>query len=220
MKNIVDISIFLILQFVFISMILIYLYHGGSVLHPNAESFIFSENFLNDLGRYYYYNGNINPFGIFFTLSLTLFGVGTATFFYVISKFCHQRRYIPLVFGVISGMSLIGFAVYWSDITHDKHIFFGRLAYLSFFIASLSLSFYLKKQYFPDVYYALIFLNLSLFLFLIFMFLIDSRHFSMDSEQKLRYTAIMQKFIITVRISVMVYILYVLKKLNKKINIL
>ena len=220
MKNIVDITIFLILQFVFITVILIYLYHGGTYIHPNADGFIFSENFLNDLGRYYYYNGNINPFSIFFTLSLTLLGIGTITFFYVISRFCDQRRYIPLFFGILSGISLIGFAIYWSDITHDKHIFFGRLAYLSFFIATFSLSFYIDKQSFPHVYYALMFLNVSLILFLLFMFFIDSSYFGFDINQKHIYTAVLQKIIVGIRIWTMVYIMYVLKKVNKKINIL
>lgn len=220
MKNLVDISIFLILQFAFFSIILISLYQGGSILHPYASEFLFTENYLSDLGRYSYYNGDINPFSIFFTLSLTLAGVGIGTFFYVFSRFCQKKIFLPLIFGIISAIGMIGISIFWSDITHKHHFFFGRLAYLGFFGASISLNYQVNKKKFPSIYKALLFLNISLTIFLIILILIDYKILFNRYTSKIHFTAMMQKLVTALQIFTVTYILLVLNKINKKINIL
>ena len=220
MKNLVDISIFLILQFAFFSIILISLYQGGSILHPYASEFLFTENYLSDLGRYSYYNGNINPFSIFFTLSLTLAGIGIITYFYVFSRFCQKKFFIPLIFGSLAGIGIIGLSLFWSDITHNEHLFFGRLAYIGFFLASVSLNFQINKKKFPSIYKTLLFLNISLLGFLIVLLLIDYKLAFYQPKTKIHFTAMMQKLVTALQIFTVTYILLVLNKINKKINIL
>jgi len=50
--------------------------------------------------------------------------------------------------------------------------------------------------------------------------LIDSHIFHLNSEEKLHLTSVLQKFIIAVRMFVVINILLILKKLNNRINIL
>jgi len=214
MKNLVDISIFFIVQFIFITLTLMYLYQGGSLLHPDAEYFIINENYLSDLGRCFYFNGNVNPFSIIFTISLSIVGVGIALFFYIISKFCHKKRYLPIIFGSLSAIGYIGISVFWVDINYQYHLFLGKLAYLSFFIATLSLNLYMKKDYFPQIYYLLAFLNIALFIFLTGILFIPK------DVNIIKYSTISQKIIVIIQVGVAIRILYLLKKLNNKINIL
>ncbi len=216
MKNLIDFAIFTLVQFFFITHVLIYLYQGGSYYHPEEVCFTYNQNYLSDLGRAVYFNGFKNPFWIFYTISLSLVGIGTALFFYITSKLLVKKSIIPVVLGIISGISYIGIAIFMVDLYFNYHIFFGVSAFVAFLAAGISLNFMIDKEDYPNIYYTLMFLNGLLILYLLLRSVIPS---SSEAELYLKIRVIMQRVVVYSQLFAAAYILYRIKQRFFKIKI-
>jgi len=230
MKNIFDITFFAIIQFVFFTIILMILYQGGSLIHPQNDYFTLNENFFSDLAQHNFYNGNKNLFNIFYKVSLTIYGMGIILFFFIISKFCTQKRYLPIIFGALSGLGIIGHSIYWvvhtpeSDILIQKFnnfsFIFAGLSFIFFFTATLSLNFFINRNVFPRLTNLLTILNINQLLFLFLLIYIKLYIIEINKIEAIKYSAAIQKILVSIQIITELSILLTLKKINAKINIL
>ena len=229
MKNIVDLSIFLIFQYLFFTFIFILLYQGGNILDPFAKDYVLSENFLSDLALDKLYNGEKNSFDIFYRFSLTIYGIGLGLFFWVISKFCRKKRNIPLILGVISGIGIVVLSFFWSVQLPDTYDIYnkftvsylmGMFCFLSFYMATITLNYYVRSSDFPHISSLLLFLNVTQFIFLVTLGYIKYFLLKTDMRSAVVLTAVLQKIVVLVQIFVELFILIILRQYNSKINIL
>ena len=80
-----NISILTIMQFPILMGIAIYHYPGGTIHHPEWESYSMTYNYFSDLGRTRTFDGSHNEKSHwYFKTSLTLVGVGMMAFFIVL----------------------------------------------------------------------------------------------------------------------------------------
>jgi len=211
-KNLIDITIFILLQYFFISFILMYLYVGGNPIHHNATGYVWYFNYLSDLGRVFYFNGHKNPFGIFYDLSLILVGIGTAFYFYLVSSLVikDKIRKLIVLLGVLSGLGYMLIGFFPVDLYLSKHVSAGMLAFYSFFLAELLLVIFVNRANFPFVFYA------TLFLILLFVGRILLIYLTKDSVWEvgkiLKFKTITQKIIVYGQVMISTFILYSLKK--------
>ena len=208
-KNLVDFAIFTLVQFFFITHLLIYLYQGGNLYHPAEMSFVYNENYLSDLGRAVYFSGLKNPFWIFYTFSLSLVGIGVFLFFYLTSVLVGKKRKLPIILGLISGLSYIGIAVFSVDLHFNLHVFFGNLSYITFLLAGISLNINVDKTKHPQIYYPLLTLNILLVVYLLVRWLTPS---SLEAESYLKIRVILQRIVVYSQLFIAAYILFRIKR--------
>ena len=211
-KNLIDITIFILLQYFFTSLILMYLYTGGNPINHNASGYVWNLNYLSDLGSVFYFNGVKNPFGIFYDASIGLIGIGTALYFYLVSSLVEKykiRKWI-IFLGILSGLGYMLIGFYPVDLYLKQHISVGMLAFYSFFLAELLLVIFVNRANFPFVFYA------TLFLILLFVIRILLIYFTKDlgweTGKLLNIKTISQKIVVYGQIIVAIMILSSLKK--------
>ena len=209
MKNLIDITIFLLLQYLFTTVILIILYQGGSYFHPDTTYFVMYQNYLSDLGRSFYFNGEENLFWSLYSGTLILLSLGTALFFYILSQIISKKSYLPLLFGIIASLGFIGVSFYLEDENFSLHTFFARLAYVSYLLGTLTTMIYWKKRLCPDVYLWLMILNFFLFGYLIIVFLAPP---SIENEFFLIIRTVSQKIIVVIQILITSFVLFKIRK--------
>ncbi len=203
-KNLIDFAIFTLIQFFFITNILMYLYQGGSYFHPEIDYYVYNQNYLSDLGRIYYFNQAKNPFWFFYTFSLALVGVGTIIYFFIISKLLARFHYFPVISGLISGIAYIGLAFLPVDVSYPIHILFGYIAYIFFLLAGVTVMILIDKKAFPDIYYLILILNELLIVYLIIGIF---SHLIERTEFYLKLKVVLQKVVVYAQLFISVYIL-------------
>ena len=208
MKNLIDLTIFLLLQYLFTTIILINLYQGGSYFHPETANFVLYQNYLSDLGRSYYYNGKVNLFWSLYSATLFLVAIGTVLFFYILSRMVLKKRTLIVFFGLLSGIGFLGVSFYLVDTDFSYHILSGRLAYVSFLLGSLTTMVNWKKIHYPNVYLWLMILNFFLFGYLVMLFVMPP---SFENEFFLAIRTVSQKIIVFIQILIASLILFKLK---------
>ncbi len=204
------IILFLILQYLLTVLLLISFYKGGNFYEPSETSFIFHKNYLSDLGRTAYFNGERNPLWWMYSITLALAGFGTILFFRLMSRNLRiYQKYIVLFFGFLAGTGLIGIAVFPVDIYKEPHIMAGSIAFLSFFLALLFLLLFSFKTN-TRLQNALLLLFVLLFLgYLSVKFLVPP---SRKSEDALVIKVVAQKIIVTSQLLIPVFLLLFLPK--------
>jgi hypothetical protein len=212
MKNLIDITIFLLLQYLFTTLVLIVLYQGGSYFHPENNTYVLYQNYLSDLGRAYYFNGKENLFWSLYSGTLFLVAIGIMLFFYLMSKMLSIKNKLPFFFGILSGLGYIGVTVFLVDKDLALHVFFGRVAYSSFLLGTLTSMIYWKKQHYPEIYFWLMMLNIFLFGYLIMLFILPP---SFENEFFLTLRTVSQKIIVFIQIIITSIILFKLRKYYK-----
>ena len=211
-KNLIDLNIFILLQYFFTSFILIYLYNGGNAIYHDYKVYAWHLNYLSDLGRAYYFNGGKNPFWIFYSCSLGLVGIGTFLYFYLVTSLIKSpvvRKFI-LFFSILSGIGYILIGFYPVDLYFTKHISAGMLGFYSFFFANLLLVIFIDKERYSLIYY-LTFLLMFLFLGRILAIFIAHQS-GADNIDMLQIKTISQKIVVYGQIITSVFILWSLKK--------
>ena len=211
-KNLIDITIFILLQYFFTSLILIYLYTGGNPVSHDTTEYVWNLNYLSDLGRVFYFNGNKNPFGIFYVLSMGLVGVGTGLYLYLVSSFVEKNKIRKLIriLGILSGLGYMFIGFFPVDLYLKQHISAGMLAFYSFFLAELLLVIFINRAKFPFVFYATFFLILLLAGRILLIYL--TKDLGWETGKLLNFKTISQKIVVYGQIIVAIMILSSLKK--------
>ncbi len=79
--NLKNSTLFLFWQYIVTTVILMTLYTGGNRYAPELTHFVLDQNYLSDLGRTINFAGKPNAYSIFYTITLSLVGIGIFLFF-------------------------------------------------------------------------------------------------------------------------------------------
>ena len=148
------------IQYIILIFIAMLFYTGGTEDNPKVPGYSFWGNSLSDLGRTIAYSGRINTISmIIFSITLIIWAISIIPFFMALrfsflqDKLQKKLTSIGLIFGIITGISLIGIAFTPDDILDNFHMIFVYIGYTSLFIAGLlySIAMYLNKQ-FPKIF--------------------------------------------------------------------
>lgn len=211
-KNLVDITVFFLFQYLLTILLLIYLYQGGNALNPLDANYVLEANYLSDLGRHFYFNGEANPFWIFYTFSMGLLGIGTSLFFYYLSLLVNHKfiQKITILFGIISGLAYLSMYVFSPDTNFTTHMFLNKVAHYLFMVNVVLLVFSVNREKYPVIYYSLSILFLIFILRFILLFFIKKLHF--DQETILHFKVIYQKILVFFQLLIASLILFRIKK--------
>lgn len=136
--NIKNLTQFLFWQYIVTTLILMVLYTGGSRYVPDTTHFVLNQNYLSDLGRTVTFAGQANPYSIFYTITLSLVGLGIFLFYLQLTKpLTNKLKYLVIFLSFISSLSYIGIAIYPVDVDISTHVKFGKMAFFSFFFTSV-----------------------------------------------------------------------------------
>ncbi len=213
-RNLIDITIFILVQYIFITLVLMYLYEGGNTLNHQSISYAFDLNYLSDLGRTHFFNGSPNPFWFFYSLSMCLIGIGVFLFFYLVSFLINNQRIRRLLIflGILSGIGYALIGVFPVDIHFKYHIWFGMLAYYSFVISMIMLVLFIDREQYPVIFYILVVLTLILLIRIVISFFFGNQIVDFSSEEKLQIKTIYQKVLVYTQILVAIVVLLRIKK--------
>ena len=126
---------FMVLYFVFINIIAIYLFPGGTLFNPDYTSYSFNENFFSDLGVTITKDGTQNFLSSFlFNSSLLVLGLAAVSHVFVPKLFKRNTKsytlsIIAAVLLVISGVSFVGVGLTPLDIYFEEHVWFVITAF-------------------------------------------------------------------------------------------
>ena len=163
-------TLFLFVQYVIVTIIMIALYDAGNRYAPESTHFVFDQNYLSDLGRSMSFTGVENPNYIFYSLTLGLAGIGIFLFFLQVQNtMTSPAKHLISLFALASTIGYIGIALYPVNIDIATHVQFGRLAFFSFFFTSVISHILLDKGRFKISNKLFMVLNIMLFLYLLLM---------------------------------------------------
>ena len=114
------------LQFLIFSTIAMFNYSGGTSWNKSAEGYTFWHNVMSDLGRTVSYSGISNTFSsTIFNTSLIFFGISIIIIYLSMGKrllLTDIFIFFITIFGIISGIGIIGVGLTPDDILSDEHM--------------------------------------------------------------------------------------------------
>jgi len=213
-RNLIDINLFLLGQYLFTILVLMYLYNGGNVLFSDTANFSFDLNYLSDLGRKIFFNQAPNPFWFFYSLSMTFVGFGTFLYFYLLTELVQSQvlKRIIILLGAIAGIGYWGIGIFPVDSALSQHLLAGWTAFNSFMVANILFNFSLNKNKYPLIYYLTLLLNIILIFRILFIFWLQKQH--IPYEQALPVKVILQKIVVPAQIIITIFILIRLRRIK------
>ena len=206
-------GVFGTLQFLVLTIIAMLIYPGGTIHHPEYETYDFLYNYFSDLGRTFTFDGSSNWLShIVFKFTLTVSGICLILFFVALpslfkSNISKVFILIAAFFGIISGICYIGIAnVPWNlDLRlHHSWVYKGFISFLImtiFYSAAI-----LVEQRYPNRY-AKAFGIFAIILFIqIIIMLFGPR--AWRSNTGLLIQAVAQKIVVYSEILVMLFQAY------------
>jgi hypothetical protein len=211
-RNLIDITIFILLQYILTTLVLMYLYTGGNAINTSITAYVYNLNYLSDLGRVKYFSMHPNPFWFIYTLTMILTGIGTFLYLYLLSRLVKNEsiRKIIIVLGFIAGLGYAFIGFFPVDINLTRHLTAGMTAFYVFIFANLLINFYINKTEYPYVFYATTLLNVLLIGRIMLILLID--HLQLVPVELLKYKVISQKIVIYGQVILATSILYYIKR--------
>ena len=101
-------------------------YSGGTSWNKSAEGYTFWHNVMSDLGRTVSYSGISNTFSsTIFNTSLIFFGISIIIIYLSMGKrllLTDKFIFFITIFGIISGIGIIGVGLTPDDILSDEHM--------------------------------------------------------------------------------------------------
>ncbi|MEC8838713.1 MAG: hypothetical protein VYA09_01025 [Candidatus Neomarinimicrobiota bacterium] len=114
------------LQFLIFSTIAMFNYSGGTSWNKSAEGYTFWHNVMSDLGRTVSYSGISNTISsTIFNNSLIFFGISIIIIYLSMGKrllLTDKFIFFITIFGIISGIGIIGVGLTPDDILSDEHM--------------------------------------------------------------------------------------------------
>lgn len=211
-KYFFNLAIFTLIQYVFFCIILILIYTGGNLVNQNENSFSWTFNFLSDLGRTHYFNGEQNPFWIFYNISLSIVGISIIFLFYILSLLINQTtvRKLIVFFGILSGTGYALISVFPADLQLAKHVYSGYFGIINFLIANLLFIVYVDKLRYRHIY--ILSLTLSILIFTRIISLFYTNFVDFNDLTMLKLNVIAQKLIVFPQIFFSLIIFFKLRK--------
>jgi len=192
-------------QYIVVTIVMMFLYTGGNRYAPETTHFVLDQNYLSDLGRTINFVGKTNSYAVFYTITLSLVGVGIFLFFVQVTrKITSKLKYLVILLSLISATSYIGIALYPVDVDIATHIKFGRAAFFSFFFTSVLFHILIDKKEQQKTNYLLFILNTLLFAYLLLMLFGPS---SSQGVWALQLKTIAQKVVVYSQITLSLLIL-------------
>ncbi len=215
-KNLFDITIFILLLYITSSLILTFIYDGGSPIDPEQTSFCWYNNHLSDLGRAHYFNGELNPFSFFYNSSLNFLGICVFIFLYLISAIVKNKtvQNIIIFLGILSGIGMLFIGWFPYDLFPTQHKIASSLSFYSFYLAGLLLIIFIDKKQYTIIFYLMLTL---IILFISRIFLVYwAKQAGINSETFLIVKALSLKFVIYPQ---MIFSLIIMICLRKQIPV-
>ena len=112
--------------FILLISIAMIIYPGGTYRDLSTEGYIFSQNFLSDLGRWSSWNQGQNFYSsLLFSFSFMIVGLVFSAFFWTLPSIFNEEDFYFLTkigssAGIISGVLIIGVALTPADIKSDQ----------------------------------------------------------------------------------------------------
>ena len=211
-KYLIEIGIFSIRQYIIICLILILIYSGGNPFNFDEPDFSWSLNYLSDLGRFHYFNGEKNPFWIFYNLSISIVGIGIIIFFYLLSLLINRRiiKKIIFLFGLLSGIGYTLIGIFPVDLSLLQHVRSGYFGMINFLFAVLLTLLYINKTGYLQIYFLLVFL-FTIVLAKIFTNYLTN-YMNINKLALLKFKVITQKIVVFSQVFFSIIIFYKLRK--------
>tara|TARA_B100000131_G_C18089681_1_gene601662 strand:+ start:1082 stop:1756 length:675 start_codon:yes stop_codon:yes gene_type:complete len=209
-----------LLMFIIINGIAIFLYPGSTYRNHNTEGYLFTQNFLSDLGRTYTFSNELNFISSqLFNLSLILAGTIYIFFYFYIQKLFINinKQNIAIIgsfFGVLGGVALIGVAFTPANLYLENHILSANWLFRFMFISSLTYTYLiLKHPKLKNIYAS----GYFLFSIIILLYILISEFgpSPKDSDFALLLQVVSQKLILFVFMTSIYIQSLGIKKLNK-----
>ncbi len=154
-------GIFAAIQFFILTSLAMYLYPGGTIHHPEYESYDFLYNYFSDLGRTRTFDGASNMIcHLLFKTALGISGICLILFFIALPTLFKSNGSKALILiasflGILSGICYIGIANVPYNVDYWEHRMFVRIGFSLFLLMSI---FYtiaiLLNKYYPNRYAA------------------------------------------------------------------
>ncbi len=189
------------LLFVALTFVAMWFYPGGTFADPTASGYSFFTNFLSELGLTRTRTGQPNTVSaILWFTALTMGGAGLVLFFLAFAQFFSDSRSgkilsgIGSIFGVISGICLVGVAFTPANLYLQAHMAFMMCAFVALPVAVLCYAVaILRERGYPNQY-GFVFVAFATLLVL-YVVLLTARQES-DSLEGLMIQATGQKVIV------------------------
>ena len=184
--------------FLFCILVGMYLYPGSTYHNYETVGYLFSENFLSDLGRTMTYKGENNfHTSILFNMALCFGGVTYTVFYFMIKNLFDNKLITNLgsLFGICGALCFIGVALTPADLFLDSHIFFNTWLFRCFLLSTLFYSWLIYKSPKISNYYLLgnLIFIVSLIIYILILMYAPSPKVSYEA---LVFQAVTQKFIL------------------------
>ncbi len=203
MKRIFDLAILGGGQYIVLTTLAMFLYPGGAFHDRDSAYYIFSKNFLSDLGRTVAYNGMENTYSSpMYCFTLSFIGVSTLLLFCILpqvfkddSTFSKFIAWIMVVLGIVAGIGFVGIAFTPSDILRPSHMFFVEWGFKSLLGALFLLMICIyRSPVFPNKYAHLLLATVFLLAGYVLLMLLGPRPY--ESETALTAQVVGQKIIV------------------------
>lgn len=201
-----------VMQYLFITTVLMYYYPGGHYFDHFTEGYQFTRNFLSDLGRTTNFGRGPNPTAPWYQFTLSLAGIAAISF---ISGFAlrFKRAGVSLVtaawvFGLIAGICYIGIANFPVNRAYFIHIQFVQWGFLAFLAMTVLCAITLQKDESIPTLYPLVIWAFAIILTLqVIIMILGPRSWS--SPEALHLQVILQKVVVYAEIIAMASLCYV-----------
>lgn len=217
-------AIFGALQFLILTSLAMYVYPGGTIHHPNLESYSFLYNYFSDLGRTRLFNGGTNLFCHYlFKTTLTIAGLCVMLFFLFLPTLFYRRTAFGLsllvaLLGIYAGWCYIGIGWIPWDVSYWGHIGYVKSGFLAFLGMSIlyTMAIFSHPDY-PNRYaYVFLFFTLILGIQVVIMLFGPRAYRSNDA---LFLQAVAQKVVVYAEICCMLWQAYGAWYLYKKLHL-
>ncbi len=177
------------IQYVVVTIIAMLFYSGGSKSNPANTTYLWSENFLSDLGRMSTFTGesNIIP-SYLYCITLSITGISAICLFFLVWELYKRQNShriltsLMLFLGILAGGHLIGIAWSPSDtkpIPHGASVM-GAFLFLFLALSLLMITIY-RTSYYPNIYaHVLGIASFSLLGYLGLMFIVKNPNIDFD----------------------------------------
>lgn len=165
--------------FVFLNLIAMYLYPGGTILDSSKNGYLFFYNFFSNLGEWIAQNGEDNFYSAsLFNSSLLILSISYMLFYTAYYPFFLEEkksRFLIKISFFLIVLSLVSFvlvAIFSAeDSTFDMHVFFVKVAFRSLMLYSIfqTLAVYYNSASSKTMIFSNILFTIILFLFIIIM---------------------------------------------------
>ena len=197
------------------------LYPGGNIHDPNQVGYVFTHNFLSELGRYVTNSGDINFFSqMLFNqamISYLLVGIGFlfVPHYFKDDPFSYSVAWIGSIFIFIGSLFFAGVGFTPADLYFEPHVFFALNAFRLLVPGTFFYLIVLLRQKMPTFEIASLgFLCLSTIAYVIFQIVSGGPYGSAESMVQ---QATAQKIIVIINVASMLILSNSFNRINKRL---